>query len=333
MRRRLSQTQFNEKRTLILHDHATSPRPSPTLLDVDWIGRVQQLRRWTRNGERAPHKPLLLLYALGRYQADGGAPILFSEAEDQLNRLLTEFGPPRKTSPGYPFHHLTSDGLWIVRTADGQPSPGSNVGDLRSSGAEGRLALTLIDALNSDSHLFAQMAHVLLYSNFEPSLHQDIRALASLDVETTETAVPRTGTGRRLRSAEFRREVLTAYEYQCAFCGYDGALGSVAVALDAAHVKWWSMDGPDTVDNGVCLCSLHHKLFDKGVLGVTEDWRIAVSGDFVGRSASAQAHVLSLVDRPASLPQALYSPPKPEYITWHQHQVFRRPARRVIECP
>jgi putative restriction endonuclease len=295
---------------------------------VDWVGRIEQLRRWTRNGERAPHKPLLLLYALGRYQADGGAPVRFSDAEDQLNKLLTEFGPPRRTSPGYPFHHLTSDGLWVVRTADGQPSSGSNVGQLRTSGAEGSLAPDLLQALDSDSYLLAQLARVLLDSNFEPSLHSDICVLAGLDIEAAETAAPKVAAERRRRSAEFRRVILKAYEYRCAFCGYDGTLGGTPVGLDAAHVKWWALQGPDTVDNGVCLCSLHHKLFDKGVLGVTEGWRIAVSGDFVGRSTIAHSYILSLGDQPAARPQPLYSPPRPEYIAWHQRQVFRHPARK-----
>lgn len=296
---------------------------------MDWIERFEHLRRWTRNGERAPHKPLLLLYALGRYQADGGAPVPYSVAEDPLRKLLTEFGPRRKTSPGYPFHHLVNDGLWVVRTVDGRPSPGSSEVQLRTSGAEGSLSPDLLDALNSDSHLLAQLARVLLDSNFEPSLHPDILALADLDVPAAETTAPAEGAAeRRRRSAEFRQVVLMAYEYQCAFCGYDGTLGGMPVALDAAHVKWWSMDSPDTIDNGVCLCSLHHKLFDQGVLSVTEDWLITVSGDFVGRSASARTHVLSLANRPATPPQALYSPPKPAYITWHQHEVFKRPARK-----
>lgn len=83
-----------------------------------------------------------------------------------------------------------------------------------------------------------------------------------------------------------------AYEYQCAFCGYDGALRRVCAGLNAAHVRWWAMDGPGTVDDGVCLCPLHHKLFDLGVLGVAEGWRISVSGNFVGTSPAARTHVL-----------------------------------------
>jgi hypothetical protein len=68
---------------------------------MDWADRVARLRQWTRGGERAPHKPLLLLYALGRFQLHGNEPIVFSEAEEQLKQLLREFGPPCDTSPGY----------------------------------------------------------------------------------------------------------------------------------------------------------------------------------------------------------------------------------------
>ncbi len=53
-------------------------------------------------------------------------------------------------------------------------------------------------------------------------------------------------------------------------------------------MRWWSHDGPDEVDNGLCLCSLHHKLFDRGVLGLGEDRRILVSQRFVGRSEAGR---------------------------------------------
>ncbi|MFG3441971.1 hypothetical protein ACGF0J_32400 [Nonomuraea sp. NPDC047897] len=106
---------------------------------MDWIERVAEIRRWTRGGERAPHKPLLLLYVLGRFQRHGNRPIPFSAAEAELRKLLKEYGPPRDTSPGYPFHHLTSDGLWLVDTRHGPGSPGPELGRLRDSQATGRL--------------------------------------------------------------------------------------------------------------------------------------------------------------------------------------------------
>jgi putative restriction endonuclease len=295
---------------------------------MNWVERVAGIRRWTRQGERAPHKPLLLLYALGRFQREGGRPIPFSSAEADLKALLREFGPPRATSPGYPFHHLTSDGLWLVHTVHGPGSPGSELGRLRAAQATGRLHPDLLRALTDDSHLVVRLARQLLDANFEPSLHPDICRFVGLElhdqITSPEQAVPST----IRRDPAFRQNVLVAYEYCCAFCAYDGWLDGMAVGLDAAHVRWRAFDGPDDVANGLCLCAIHHKLFDKGVLGLTRDRTIAVSRKFVGRSPAAAQMVLALAGRPAREPQPGLDAVHDGHIEWHNRQVFRTPARR-----
>lgn len=43
----------------------------------------------------------------------------------------------------------------------------------------------------------------------------------------------------------------------------------------------WASDGPDTVENGLCLCSFHHKLLDRDVLGVSTQHEVTVSANFV----------------------------------------------------
>jgi putative restriction endonuclease len=229
-------------------------------------------------------QPLLLLYALGHFQRYGDTPIPFSEAEEHLNRLLREFGPPRVTTAAYPFHHLATDGLWTVSTAAGVGSPGASPKALRGQQAVGRFAPDLAWSLRTQPQLLPQLAHVILDTNFEPSLHEDICAEAGLDLEAAETE-PASQDPRRRRDPEFRRSVLVAYEYRCAFCGYDGLLDGSMVGLEAAYVRWWTHGGPDEVANGLCLCSIHHKLLDKGVLGITDHHQVAVSVHFVGRSA------------------------------------------------
>jgi putative restriction endonuclease len=101
------------------------------------------------------------------------------------------------------------------------------------------------------------------------------------------------------------------YEYQCAFCGYDGVIDTVPVGLEAAHVPWRAFDGPDDVDNGLSLCSLHHKLFDKGAFGIGDGNRILVSQHFVGRSPTARDHVTALAGRPLIGPQPAPGPSWP----------------------
>lgn len=291
---------------------------------MDWVERVTRVRRWTRGGERAPHKPLLLLYALGHFQHHGDEPIIYSAAERRLARLLREFGPPRTTTPAYPFHHLANDGLWEVRTANGGPSPGPGVKALRATGAAGRLAGDLVRDLRREPHLLTQLGRAILEANFEPSLHEDICAEAGLDLG--DAAAPAALGGRR-RDPEFRKEVMVAYEYQCAFCGYDGWLDGTAVGLDAAHVRWWAFDGPDEVTNGICLCALHHKLFDKGVLGMTADRHVTVSVHYIGRGATARSQVTALAGRPVARPQSAFPAVAAHHIVWHGHEVFRSPSR------
>ena len=265
----------------------------------EWITRVASLNQWRRGGERAPHKPLLLLYMLGRLQRVGSGSVTFTDAEADLRRLLEEFGPPRQTSPGYPFHHLTSDGLWVVRTSSGEGSPGPNLKDLRA-GAVGGLDSDFARALERDPALFSGIVHSLLDANFPPTLHNDILEAVGIELEMVEVRhVPKA----RRRDPGFRDLVLLAYEYRCAFCGFDGQLMREAVAIDAAHVRWWAASGPDDLSNGVALCSLHHKLFDRGALGIGADRTVTVSSHFITRSTSGEQLVLDLIGKTLMSPQ------------------------------
>lgn len=293
---------------------------------MDWLERAANLRQWSRDGVRAPHKPLLLLYALGRFQADAEDELRYTAVEADLKQLLAEYGPTRGTTPAYPFHHLVSDEVWEVRTDRGVGSPGTGVRELRASGATGRLARDLRLALRREPSLLGRMARVLLDLHFPPSLHQDLCETVGLELELADTAALATPE-RRQRDRRMREMVLTAYEYQCAFCGYDGMIGAAPVGLEAAHVRWWAFDGPDDVDNGLCLCSLHHKLFDKGVLGIGDGHRILVSQSFVGRSPAAREHVTALAGRPLIGPQPGTPPIAAAHRSWHTSQVFHGSSR------
>ncbi|WP_340560032.1 phosphorothioated DNA-binding restriction endonuclease [Streptomyces sp. GSL17-111] len=292
---------------------------------MDWLGRIAALRQWTRDGARAPHKPLLLLYALGRFQEDADGGLSYSVVEEDLKRLLSEYGPPHRSTPAYPFHHLVSDGVWEVRTDRGTGSPGTAVRELRASGAVGRLVPELRAALRREPELLGRMTRLLLDLHFPTSLHGDLCATIGLDLEPPESGG--VASARRRRDRRMRELVLTAYAYQCAFCGYDGALGAAPVGLEAAHVRWWAFGGPDDVENGLCLCSLHHKLFDKGVLGVGDDHRILVSRHFVGRGAAARKHVTGLAGRSLTGPQPGVRPVAAQHRSWHTSQVFHGPSR------
>lgn len=107
---------------------------------------------------------------------------------------------------------------------------------------------------------------------------------------------------RRIRRSGFAEEVLRAYAYACAVCGFDGGLGRNSVALQAAHIHWHSQGGPDAIPNGLALCVLHHALLDLGVIGITTDRAIKVSSRYVPRGTISFI-VTSLHGQPLRQPQ------------------------------
>ncbi|MBK5269041.1 MAG: HNH endonuclease, partial [Acidimicrobiia bacterium] len=149
------------------------------------------------------------------------------------------------------------------------------------------------------------------------------------DVGLTEGSLALTVASRaiRRRDPQFRDNVLVAYERRCAFCGFDGRLADRTIGLDAAHIRWHAYDGPDEVSNGLALCSIHHKLLDLGVVGLTADRTITVSQRFTGTGESADRLVLRLAGAPVLGPQPGADPVDDDHIEWHQSQVFHGPAR------
>jgi len=82
------------------------------------LDRFASLRQHQRAGQRSPHKPLLVLLALGRLAATGSSELPWSAAESELADLIAEFGPPSRTSraqsAAYPFTRLRADGVWVL---------------------------------------------------------------------------------------------------------------------------------------------------------------------------------------------------------------------------
>lgn len=89
-------------------------------------------------------------------------------------------------------------------------------------------------------------------------------------------------------------------------------------------MRWFAFNGPDSLDNGLALCMLHHKLFDRGALGLDDDLRVRVSRTFTARTDAGRAvyelHARALRPRPGTLL------PAPEHVTWHNREVFRGDA-------
>ncbi len=88
---------------------------------------IADITIWRKGEQRAPHKPLLLLYVLANYQQ--GHVRLFdygTEVHEQLLSLLEHFGPQRKAYyPNIPFWRLKRDGFWDLQNTEFCSTTGS----------------------------------------------------------------------------------------------------------------------------------------------------------------------------------------------------------------
>jgi putative restriction endonuclease len=187
-----------------------------------------------------------------------------------------------------------------------------------------------VEQLLGDPATLAAAARRLLDLHFTPGLSGMICDAVGLDLAVLELAGS-TGTAvtrRSVRRPGFAEEVLRAYAYQCAMCGFDGALGRNPVGIEAAHVRWHSQAGPDVVANGLSLCALHHALFDLGVLGLTAERRIRVSDLYVARSEAGRGIGL-LADRALIAPMPGQPAVELDHIGWHGRQVFKGAAAQA----
>lgn len=86
--------------------------------------KIQKLSIWKNGDQRAPHKPLLILYALGQMQADSERFIPYEVTKVKLTELLREFGPIRKSyHPEEPIVRLKKDGIWMLDKEVNEKSP------------------------------------------------------------------------------------------------------------------------------------------------------------------------------------------------------------------
>jgi putative restriction endonuclease len=74
---------------------------------------------------------------------------------------------------------------------------------------------------------------------------------------------------RALRDTSFKKRVLTAYSHRCAVCGVQLDL------IDAAHiVPVVDKKSSDETSNGLALCALHHRAFDKRLIAVDDNYDV-----------------------------------------------------------
>lgn len=293
-----------------------------------------KLRVGRSRGLRAPDKPLLVLLAIGR-SIRGIPEISYPEVERELGNLLDEFGPPRKITgargASFPFGHLRNDRIWNLRSTNANPiidGPSGHVriSSLRDANAHGGFLPEIFQAFREDPKFAIEIAFSLVDEHFPETLRDDVLEATGIGARAREEsgmASEYEYVRRRIRDSVFAREVLEAYNYRCVVCSFSGRIGGSPVALEAAHIKWHCEKGPDEIRNGLSLCVMHHRLFDRGAFTLSQEreQRIEVSPLANDRSFGDILH--RFAKRPILRPASDMDLPDSRYVNWHRRAVFR----------
>jgi len=91
------------------------------------------------------------------------------------------------------------------------------------------------------------------------------------------------------------------------------------------HIKPYSEQGPHALQNGLLLRADLHLLFDRGLLTITDDYRVEVSQrikeTYNNGKEYYRFHGERLIEE--VLPEHPAERPSAEYLSWHQNSVFR----------
>ena len=217
----------------------------------------------------------------------------------------------------FPFWRLQTDGIWEVSDSEKVRTTTSGdafKGDLIDYNVHGGFTEEIASQLQTDSELASEIIQSLLDGHFPDTWHEDILQSAGIELSSK-------GIIRRKRDPQFRANILKAYEYRCAVCGFDVRLGHQPVALEAAHIKWHQAGGPDLEVNGLALCSLHHKLFDRGAFTLSNNLEVLVSDEAHG-SVGFQEWLMCFHRGKLHRPQRQLYYPSENFTQWHVQEVF-----------
>lgn len=183
-------------------------------------------------------------------------------------------------------------------------------------------------------------------SAVRPISPSDFSRIVTLGLNESEPLLPRTGeenpgfgeqqapfkfeqsrdranftVSRIVRDRIFRRTVLRAYSERCAISGLRLINGMGRAEVAAAHIRPVEKDGPDVINNGIALSGTVHWMFDRGLIGLSDELQILVS-----RQANDPGGIRALINKNgyAHPPQRLSDRPHPHFLKWHREHCFKQ---------
>jgi len=123
----------------------------------------------------------------------------------------------------------------------------------------------------------------------------------------------------RVNQNFFRQTVLSAHNFSCCITGID-----LPELLVASHIIPWSKAEKNRLNprNGLCLNALHDRAFDKGLMTVTNDFKIKISPRVLSQpSESVEIWLASFNEKNIVVPERFV--PSQEFLEYHNKNIFQ----------
>ncbi len=204
---------------------------------------ISNITIWRKGEQRAPHKPLLLLYVLSHYR-QGHDRHLIMLLKFMSNCWIYWSAMPqrREQRPDMPFWRLKGDGFWELQNAEFCSTSGSRQPpkrELIEYNVAGGFDAVNFALVTKKRKLIDTLAQQILRRIFRPvfrktSLTRWVLIFAPLSVNA------------------IRSSAGGATSLQLSMCGLrlQYAPRQRPIALEAAHIRWKQHHGPCEVPNG-----------------------------------------------------------------------------------
>ena len=124
---------------------------------------------------------------------------------------------------------------------------------------------------------------------------------------------------QRINQNFFRQMVLANYDTTCAVCSLN-----YSSLLIASHIIPWSKNRKERLNphNGLCLCSIHDKAFDLGLITFDNNLRLIISKEIVRLNPQPfDCYFGNFANKTINIPQKFY--PSLDFIKYHRQYIFK----------
>lgn len=124
----------------------------------------------------------------------------------------------------------------------------------------------------------------------------------------------------RVNQCVFREVVMAVYSFRCAITGID-----IPDLLVASHIRPWSQSSEERLnpENGICLSSLYDKAFDRGLIGIDQDYSVVLSKELKDKAKKEYypSFFSPVEGLKINLPERFL--PKREFLQYHFETIFK----------